>query len=63
MLEGVTLVLVLAGVLVACVLLLLACLAVLRVTERGRLFLSLRTREKARFAKALLSGGGLAWPR
>ncbi len=57
-----TIVLVLAGVLVACILLLLASLAVLRMTERGRLFLALRTREKARFAKALLSGGGLSWP-
>ncbi len=57
-----TIVLVLAAVLVACILLLLACLVVLRMTERGRLFLALRTREKARFAKALLSGGGLSWP-
>ena len=32
------------------------------MTERGRLFLALRTREKAGFAKALLKGGGLAWP-
>lgn len=52
----------LSAVLAACILLLLGCLASLRMTARGRQFLALRTREKARFAKALLSGGGLSWP-
>ena len=52
----------LSAVLAACILLLLGCLAVLRATERGCQFLALRTREKARFAKALLSGGALSWP-
>jgi uncharacterized membrane protein YkvA (DUF1232 family) len=58
----VTIVYVLVALLVASIALLLGCLAILRATDRGRRFLALRTRQKARFAKALLRGGGLSWP-